>query len=98
MAIQWSACITTSGPGAPEPALDPAGAELGLVGDQVRGRSFEVAERRLAAHERHVDLRDLVVAELQVAHAAPVVVRRLARAPDLRADRVRHDGSLALRK
>ena len=56
------------------------------------------AVRRLPAHERDVDLRHLVVAELQVTDAAPVVVRRFARAANERADAAGRDCGLALRE
>ena len=50
---------------------------------------------RLPAREGDVDLGDLVVAELEVADAAAVVVRGLAGAADERADAVGHDRGLA---
>ena len=66
-----------------EPAPDAARAELDLVGGELLGRSFERAAGRLAAAEGDVDLRDLVVAELEVADAAAVVLGGLRVAPDV---------------
>src|SRR6476469_619720 len=53
-------------PVAPEPAFDPAGAEIGLLRQQRRGGTDELAGS-LIAEEGDVHHRDLVGAELQVA-------------------------------
>ena len=64
-----------------EPALDATGAELDLVASELDRRAFEVTVGRLPAEEGDVDLRHLVLAELQVAQAASVVVSRIGLAP-----------------
>ena len=56
-----------------EPAGDPSGAELRLVGGDLGRGSVEGARRLLTGHELHVDRRDVAVAELDVADAATVV-------------------------
>ena len=60
-------------PGAVEPATDPVGSEGRLVLREQGGRPLELAVGHLSAHERHLDLGDLVAAELEVADAPAVV-------------------------
>src|SRR5580700_1386423 len=65
-----------------EPALDAAGAEVDLVdGESVR-RTLEATNGCLSLHEGDLDLRHLVVPEIEVANATPVVLRRRAGASD----------------
>jgi hypothetical protein len=57
-----------------EPALDPAGTELDLVGGESLRGSFKAARGFFSAHECDVNAGNLVVAELQVAHPVTVVL------------------------
>src|SRR5207253_415402 len=75
-------------PFATEPALNPAGPEFLFGGRERGGRWLEDAVGRLPAHEHHVDARNLVVAELDVTHAAPVVLRTAGRASPDRGDAI----------
>ena len=78
--------------------MHATGTELGLLRGERGRRALEQAARRLPADEGDVDLRYLLMTELEVTDAAPVVVRRFTRTADERADAVRRDRGLALRE
>src|SRR3712207_2873192 len=59
-----------------EPAPDAARPELRLVESRFERRRLPRARRRPTGAERHIHLRHLVVAELEIADAAPVVAGR----------------------
>ena len=67
--------VRASDPGAIEPALDTAGAELALVGGERLRGPFEVPDGGLPAQEGDVDAGDQVVAELEVTHPVAVIGR-----------------------
>src|SRR6266704_3718679 len=75
------------GPGATEPPLDPAGASLDLIRGKRLRRAVKAADGLLSSQECDVDDGDLVVAKLQVAHRATVVLRGLRRAANAHAGR-----------
>ena len=64
-----------SGSCAAEPALDPAGTELDLVGGESLRGSFEPSVGCFATQEGDVNACNLVMAELQIAHPVTVVLR-----------------------
>src|SRR5699024_3250520 len=79
-----------------EPALEPTAPERGLLGGDLRGRPVDAAGGRLAGGERHVDRGHVVLSELDVADAPPVVGARRLTLASLGDDLVGDDARLAL--
>jgi len=55
----------------PEPPLEPAGSEMGLLRDERLGWLLEGARGLRAAEKVHVNAANMVVAELHIAGASP---------------------------
>ena len=69
-----------------EPSPDTAGTELELLGGDLMGWSCDPADRCRSAEEGDVDTRHLVVAELEIANPAAVVLRRSSAGPQASGD------------